>query len=144
MEEVWKEVEGYEGIYEVSSKGRFRSLDRYVEYSDGRKPVFKKGRLINGNLTTDGYIGIKLNKNGKTKSMGLHRLVAITFIPCDNKNEMEVNHIDCDRTNNCVENLVPILIRKFLGCLIPSPLIVITFSIKGLFSSTASHTAIAV
>ena len=41
MEEVWKEVEGYEGIYEVSSKGRFRSLDRYVEYSDGRKPVFK-------------------------------------------------------------------------------------------------------
>ena len=105
MEEVWKEVEGYEGIYEVSSKGRFRSLDRYVEYSDGRKPVFKKGRLINGNLTTDGYIRIKLNKNGKTKSMGLHRLVAIAFIPCDNKNEMEVNHIDCNRTNNCVENL---------------------------------------
>ena len=98
MEEVWKEVEGYEGMYEVSSKGRFRSLDRYVEYSDGRKPVFKKGRLINGNLTTDGYIRIKLNKNGKTKSMGLHRLVAIAFIPCDNKNEMEVNHIDCNRT----------------------------------------------
>ena len=59
MEEVWKEVEGFEGYYEVSNLGRLRSMDRIVKFKDGREH-FYKSRMIQGTVNSDGYINIKL------------------------------------------------------------------------------------
>lgn len=104
MEEIWKEVEGFEGYYEVSNLGRFRSMDRIVEFKDGRKH-FYKSKMLQGSISSYGYIEVKLCRNNKAISIGLHRLVAKTFIPRDDYDELEVNHINYDRSDNRVENL---------------------------------------
>lgn len=93
--EVWKPVEGYEGLYEVSNLGRVRSLNFN---HTGQIRVFKP--------TTDsyGYLHVGLYKNGKPKTFKVHRLVASAFI--ENPGNLEqVNHKDEDKTNNRVENL---------------------------------------
>lgn len=103
--EIWKEVVGYEGYYEISNLGNLRSIDRYIEKSNG-VIQYVKGKYIPGNLTSDGYIRVKLNKNGITKSTGIHRLVAESFIEKPISEEyLEVNHIDFNRTNNKFDNL---------------------------------------
>lgn len=104
MEEVWKDIEGYEGIYQVSNLGRIRSLDRYVDCG----PVgirFTRGRIrVAGNNTGTGYLCIVLNKNGVGKPRDVHRLVAEAFIP--NPNNLPcVDHINGDKHDNRVENL---------------------------------------
>ena len=104
MKEVWKEIKNYEGYYEVSNFGRFRSMDRVITYSDGRTR-FYKGEIIEGTIGRDGYIDVKLSKDGITKTRKLHRLIAQTFIPIENDNNLEVNHIDYNRTNNKIDNL---------------------------------------
>ena len=101
--EEWKDIKGYEGFYQVSNIGRVRSLDRYITRSDG-VVQFKKGIIKQPKENSDGYYTITLNKNGKNKTIGIHRLVAQAFIP--NPDELlEVNHIDYDRKNNNVNNL---------------------------------------
>lgn len=104
MEEIWKDIEGYEGFYQVSNKGRIRSLDRIVK-SDTRSSQFLKGSIksLIQNKSTN-YITVSLTKFGKTKSFYVHRLVAKAFIP-NQDNLPQVNHKDESRTNNCVENL---------------------------------------
>lgn len=91
-DEIWKPVRGYEQRYEVSTKGRIRSLTT--------------GKYMKGDPTKDGYIRIQL-WNGKTyKSRMAHRMVAEAFIPLpDDINEYEVDHKDDNVTNNTVENL---------------------------------------
>lgn len=98
-EEIWKPVVGYEGLYEVSSLGRVRSLDRY-----DRMNHFWKGRILK--LCTDGagYLMVGLCSNSKVKTYKVHRLVAQAFIP-NPDNLPEVNHIDEDKRNNRVDNL---------------------------------------
>ena len=89
MEEIWKDVKGYEGLYQVSSLGKIKSLYN----KQNMKPYIHNG-----------YSRITLHKNGQCKMNMVHRLVAQAFI--DNPlNKPCVNHIDFNRSNNNVENL---------------------------------------
>lgn len=99
--EIWKPIAGYEGLYEVSSSGRVRSLGRYVNH--GKHQYWRCGR-IRKPYNTDGYISVSLNKDSKCITYQVHRLVAEAFIPNPDHKE-QVNHIDGCKTNNNVENL---------------------------------------
>lgn len=104
MAEVWKDIQGYEGIYQVSNLGRVRSLDRYVPHSRlGKK--FCKGHLMAVHQTSSGYLAVNLCKGNRYRSFDVHRLVATAFIPKTNPNAVQVNHKDEDKHNNCVDNL---------------------------------------
>ena len=99
MEEIWKDIEGYEGIYQVSNLGRVRSLDRKVwNYT-------KKGRILKSHSNGHGYQNVSLhNKNKIEKHAYIHILVAKAFIP-NPENKKEVNHKDFNKENNCADNL---------------------------------------
>lgn len=102
MQEIWKPIDGYEGLYEVSNHGNVRSLDRYV--MDKGNPSLRKGRLISACDNGHGYKYVTLYKDGKQKHKHVHRLVAEAFV--DNPNNLnEVNHLDFDKSNNVSTNL---------------------------------------
>ena len=100
--EIWKPIRGYEGVYEVSSLGRVRSLDRYVKHYTGvlRK---LKGKYL-ATTISNGYLSTGLTKNGKTKTHNIHRLMGVSFIP-NPENKRCINHIDGNKLNNSLENL---------------------------------------
>ena len=91
--EQWKDIFGYDGVYQVSDLGRVRS-NKY-----GYWRVLKP-RNING-----GYLKVDLCKDGKKKHFLVHRLVAQAFIENDNIFNTEVNHINEDKSDNKVSNL---------------------------------------
>ena len=99
--EIWMPVLGYEGLYEVSSEERVRSLDRWIV--NGGKKQFRKGKQMSLN-NCRGYIIIGLHKDGGMKQHQLHRLVYEAFIGTI-PNGMQVNHIDENKANNRVSNL---------------------------------------
>lgn len=101
MEEIWKEVKEYEELYEISNTGKLRSKDRAILKRNG-VTQYRNGILIALNTNSDGYLQGKLCKEGKTKTVKIHRLVAEHFLPNPN-NLPEVNHKDYDRTNNNVK-----------------------------------------
>lgn len=106
MKEEWRDVVGYEGLYQVSSFGRVKSLYRLVPTSrgDGLRPVSSK--VLKPSLTKSGYYFVNLCKNNKTKCFDIHKLVAISFLNHKpNQNSFVVDHIDGNRTNNKVENI---------------------------------------
>lgn len=103
IEEIWKDITGFEGLYQVSNFGRIKSLDRKIKYKDGRTRVFLSKILKTGN-NGHGYLIVNLSKNGKTKMFYVHRLVAETFIPNPN-NLPQVNHKDENTYNNYLNNL---------------------------------------
>ena len=108
MEEIWKPINGYEDIYEVSSLSNVRSLDRIIKVKFERSVNYTdqklKGRMLKQNHTTYGYAYVALAKNGKSKTTLVHRLVANAFI--DNPENLPcVNHKDENQRNNNVSNL---------------------------------------
>lgn len=96
--EEWRDVECYEGMYQVSNKGRVKCLK--ARNSHG----IKRESLCIPWLDKSGYKKHNLNKNGSSKLFKLHRLVAKAFIP-NPENKPLVDHIDGNPSNNCVENL---------------------------------------
>lgn len=103
--EIWKPVIGYEGLYEVSNLGKFKSIDRVVyQYKSRTGTGIKKGKLLKP-WQSKGYFYIKLCKpDCKEKTTLLHRVVAIAFLS-NPHNLPEVNHKDGDKRNNSVSNL---------------------------------------
>lgn len=101
MEEIWKSVVGYEGLYEVSSLGNLKSLDR-VKGMYGQLKNYK-GRDLKPN-SNKGYLKQILHKDGERKYAQVHRLVAIAFLP-NPENKQEVNHKNGIKTDNRVDNL---------------------------------------
>lgn len=100
MEEIWKDIKGYEGLYQVSSFGRVKSLERVDRI--GRK---KHGKFLKEHINSGGYFNVALySKYSVKKYLLIHRLVAQAFIP--NPNDYpQVNHIDENKINNNVDNL---------------------------------------
>ena len=104
MQEIWKDIEGYEGLYQVSNKGRVKSLKRKIcSNSNNHKYNTLSEKLLK--LSGGGkYIQVILCKDGKTSAKLVHRLVAQAFIP--NPNNLPcVNHKDENKKNNDVRNL---------------------------------------
>ena len=102
--EIWKDVDDYYGILQVSNMGQVRTLDHYVKHKrPGSKKHIKSKvhKLLIGN---SGYAYFMLTLNGHTKHLQIHRLVAKAFIP-NPENKPQVNHINADKLDNRVENL---------------------------------------
>ena len=106
MQEIWKDIEGHEGIYQVSNLGRVKSLSREI-------PVANHGawrtrtipeKILKLHLNENGYVIIILTKDKVRATKKMHRVVAEAFIP-NPENKRCVNHIDGNKENNCVDNL---------------------------------------
>lgn len=96
--EIWKDIKGYEGLYQVSNYGRVKSLDRKSDI-DGR---LIKSKILKPGLNNPGYKFVILRKNGISENKMIHRLVAETFL----NNPMDcVNHKDGNKLNNHMSNL---------------------------------------
>lgn len=97
MQEIWKDIKNYEGLYQVSNYGKVKSFPR-------KGTQAKEERILKVSYTYNGYERVNLCKNNKNKLYLVHRLVAETFIL--NPNEYpQINHIDENKQNNKVNNL---------------------------------------
>ena len=103
MKEIWKDIVGYEGLYQVSNLGNVKSLERIVIKKDNKK-YLQKEKILRLGLSDKKYYTVSLFKNGKGKTYRIHRLVAEAFIPNPN-NYPCVNHKDENKQNNCIDNL---------------------------------------
>lgn len=111
MTEIWKDIKDYEGLYQVSNLGRVRSLDMYV---NGRNCKYRRKGKVLKFILNRGYARVDLRRNNTHNICRVHRLVAETFPDMvgwteDAKgksfDELQINHKDKNRTNNCVDNL---------------------------------------
>lgn len=110
--EEWKAVVGYEGYYEVSSYGRVRGVDRYVNTGILHSDIkLHKGKMLKPNLKKNGYLSVDLCKGNKLKTVLVHRLVAVAFIEKPDGKDV-VNHKNLDKTDNRVENLEWVTCRE--------------------------------
>lgn len=105
--EIWRDIQGYEGVYQISNLGNVKRLAYTIKNpgprANGSILSFKE-HLLKPRKITHGYLSVALYKNGTRKDYKLHRLVATHFI--SNPNGLpEVNHKDENKQNNCVDNL---------------------------------------
>ena len=104
MEEIWKDISGYEGLYQVSNLGRVKSVGRCItkNYGGNIRPFLLKEKILRPCF--DGkkhYVHVNLSKDGIVTAYNIHRLVAIAFIP-NPYGYLEINHIDENKKNyNC-------------------------------------------
>lgn len=104
--EIWKPVTGYEGLYEVSNRGRIKSLARWSSMGrNDKRRKFKKEKILKLNPNPKGYLGIFLYKNSIRKRFRVHRLVLAAFGTIPLTPDLEGNHKDFDKANNHINNL---------------------------------------
>lgn len=107
MEEIWKDIAGYEGLYQISNFGTIKSLSREFYQPDRFGSIYKnrtRNKILINNLSKKGYWCISLTKNAQRKQFYVHRLIANAFIPkVEGKNY--INHINGIKTDNRIENL---------------------------------------
>lgn len=103
MEEIWKDIKGYEGLYQISSFGRVKSLERKVKARYNYQLIKEKIRKLN--KTTAGYLYVVLSKKGVNQTHLVHRLVAEAFLQKNEENLECINHIDENKENNSITNL---------------------------------------
>lgn len=102
MQEIWKDIEGYEGIYQISNLAKIK---RIAPYSNQYNIKWKSNKILNTKIQDQhDYCIVILSKNNKRHCFRVHRLVAQTFIP-NPENKPQVNHIDGNKSNNKVSNL---------------------------------------
>ena len=104
--EIWKNIKGYEGLYQISNLGNVRSVPRIIDSQFKGKPIKREvyEKILKKSSTKFGYDYVCLSKDGKTKKYKIHRLVGEHFIP-NLENKRTINHIDGNKHNNTVENL---------------------------------------
>ena len=120
MEEIWKDIPEWEGIYQASTLGRIRSLDRFVYdiFKGAKRKRWMYGKILTPYFDTNtGYYGIKLTNGKRREQHCVHELIIKTFKPdksdfryCEgetnaNLDKLEINHIDENKTNNNITNL---------------------------------------
>lgn len=113
--ELWVDIKDYEGHYQISNLGNVRSLDRgmYVRQDRYKQPRWmkRKGKVLNQYVDGKGYRMIRPCLFGIPKTLMVHRLVAIAFIP-NPENKPAVNHINSNKLDNRLENLEWCTIRE--------------------------------
>jgi hypothetical protein len=105
-EEIFKDILGYEGLYQVSNFGNVKSLSR--EMDNGKRKCISKERILKfGNDGTRGYLNVKLFKGNTKKTIKVHQLVAMAFLGhiSDGSHKIVVDHINNIKTDNRAENL---------------------------------------
>ncbi len=100
MDEIWRDIEGYEGKYQISNLGRVKSLKQLY----GGTYVYREKLITPIKQKYDDYHYVNLYKNGKQRHFKVHRLVAIHFLP-NPKGKREINHINGCKSDNRAENL---------------------------------------
>lgn len=104
--EEWKDINGYEGLYQVSSFGRVKSLERKCFKKCGKLHYSKKEFIKKTCVDSHGYVKVGLSINGVNRTYNVHQLVSIAFLNHKpQKHRLVVDHIDSDKTNNRLENL---------------------------------------
>ncbi len=113
MNEIWKDVSGYEGIYQVSNLGRIKSLPRKRNHRNNTS-YYTKEKIVKGTIVRGGYLSFNLNKNSEIKHYRIHQLVAMAFLghKPDGTSAIVVDHIDDNRINNRLDNLQLITQRE--------------------------------
>lgn len=99
--EIWKDIDGYNGLYQVSNLGNVKSVERFR--TNGKGGYIQKSRILKTGKR-NGYLFVNLCKDGVVKTFKVHRLVANHFLPNPEK-KPEIDHINTDSTDNRVENL---------------------------------------
>ncbi len=96
LNEIWRPIKGYEGLYDVSNYGRVRSHD-----------YRKKGitQILRTHARLGNYVKVRLRKDDETRFHRVHRLVAFAFLPEPQQGQTQVEHINCDTRDNRVENI---------------------------------------
>lgn len=119
--EIYRDVKGYEGLYQVSNFGNVKSLERTVSRRGiGSLPL--KEKLLKYYLETSGYYTCTLSKDNKSKTFSVHKLVAMAFLNhLPNYYILVINHIDGNKTNNCSFNLEEVTpMQNVTECYMPS------------------------
>ena len=105
--EIWKDIKNYEELYEVSNLGRVRRKESLVRTGIRHNEYRKvKSTILKQNLKRNGYLTVDLSKEWKVKTVSVHKLVATAFVANDDpENKIQVNHKNCNKQDNRVENL---------------------------------------
>jgi len=102
MIEIWKDVIGFEGLYQVSNTGNVKSMPKHIK--NGVSSFVSEVNILKNSLTGGGYYRVNLRSNSTTKSMLVHRLIAMAFIP-NPQGKLYINHKNGIKTDNSIDNL---------------------------------------